>query len=103
MPAIVTCAVLRDDTPPVLLADDQDALDWEMALQLIARVPGSELSKDLRDQLCDALRDELRGVVAEPSLRSRLEVEGCSSFELYSAQYLEHAFLERSFTPLSGD
>lgn len=103
MPKIVACAVLRDDPPQVFLAEDQDALNWVLAIQLIARTPGREFSADLRDQLREALRTEQWGAAVELWMRNRSEVDVYPSFELYTARDVELAPLELEFTPLFGD
>lgn len=51
----VAVAVVRDDPPEVFVAEDQDTLNWVLALKLIARIPGTSLSPDVRDQLRSAL------------------------------------------------
>jgi hypothetical protein len=103
MPKIVACAVVRDDPPTVFIAEDQDALNWVLALKLIARTPGRELPGGLRDQLRAALREEQWGVAVELWMRNRPEVDVYSSFELYTERDVEMASLELPFTPLFED
>lgn len=43
MPRSVACAVVRDE-PPEVFVEDQDTLNWVLALKLIARTPGAELA-----------------------------------------------------------
>jgi hypothetical protein len=100
MPRVVACAVVRDDPPQVFLAEDESALNWVLALQLIARTPGSELPEGLRDELRDALRTEQWGTAVELWLRNRPEVDVYPSFELYGSEDLQLASLELEFTPL---
>jgi len=103
MPRFVACAVVRDDPPLVFLAEDQDTLNWVLALRLIARTPGRELSPDLRDQLRAALRDEQWGVAVELWMRNRPEVDVYPSFELYTSRDVEMGAMELGFTPLFAD
>lgn len=103
MPRFVACAVVRDDPPQVFLADDQDALNWVLALRLIARTPGRDIAPDLRDRLRAALRHEQWGEAVELWMRDRPEVDVYPSFELYSAADVAMAPLELEFTPLFED
>jgi hypothetical protein len=103
MPKIVACAVVRDDPPTVYLAEDQDALNWVLALKLIAQTPGRELSGELRESLRGALRDEQWGTAVELFMRDHPEVDVYSSFDLYTARDVEMAPLELPFTPLFED
>ena len=57
----VACAVVRDDPPRVFVAEDQETLNWVLALRLIARTPGHELPEDLREQLRAALQRRTMG------------------------------------------
>lgn len=103
MPKIVACAVVRDDPPQVFIAEDQDVLNWVLALELIARTPGRELPEELRGQLRAALRDERWGDAVELWMRDRSEVDVYPSFELYTARDVELASMELEFTPLFQD
>lgn len=100
MPKIVACAVVRDDPPEVFIAEDQETLNWVLALLLIARTPGQELPGGLRSQLRAALREERWGDAVQLWMRDRPEVDVYPSFELYTAQDVELASLELEFTPL---
>jgi hypothetical protein len=99
----VACAVVRDDPPQVFLAEDQEALNWVLALRLIARTPGRELPEELRDQLRAALREQRWGDAVELWMRGHPEVDVYSSFELYTGRDVELAALELEFTPLFRD
>jgi len=48
MPRLVACAVVRDEPPQVFLAEDQETLNWVLALRLIARTSGEGLDPDFR-------------------------------------------------------
>ncbi len=99
----MACAVVRDDPPKVFIAEDQEALNWVLALRLIARVPGSELPHELREQLRQALRDEQWGEAVELWMQNRPEVDVYPSFELYTERDVEMAAHELEFTPLFQD
>lgn len=103
MPKVVACAVVRDDPPQVFLAEDQDTLNWVLALHLIARTPGRLLPEQLRDQLRQALRDERWGEAVELWMHDGAEVDVYPSSDLYTAQDVELAALELDFTPLFED
>ena len=75
MPKLVSYAVVRDDPPQVFVAEDQDTLNWVLALHLIARTPGRVLPERLRDQLRQALRDEQWGEAVELWMHDRAEVD----------------------------
>jgi len=99
----VACAVVRDDPPQVFIAEDQETLNWVLALHLIARIPGHELAAGLRDRLRQALRDELWGDAVEMWMQNRPEVDVYPSFELYTERDVELAAQELEFTPLFKD
>jgi hypothetical protein len=100
MPRIVACAVLRDDPPQVFLAEDEDTLNWVLALRLIALTPSAELPKSLREKLRAALRNEYWGDAVELWMQNRPEVDVYPSFELFLANDVELASMELEFTPL---
>ena len=103
MPRFVACAVVRDTPPQVFLAEDQDALNWVLALRLIARTPSGELSEDVRDRLREALTEERWGDAVQLWMQNRPEVDVYPSFELYTEQDVELARQELEFTPLFQD
>jgi hypothetical protein len=103
MPRFVACAVVRDNPPQVFIAEDQDTLNWVLALQLISRTRGSELPEGLRDQLRAALRDELWGDAVGLWMRNRPEVDVYSTLEFYTADDVALAAQELEFTPLFED
>jgi hypothetical protein len=96
----VAVAVVHDSPPEVFIADDQDTLNWVLALKLIARTPASELQPVLRAQLRDALRSERWGDAVELWMARRAEVDVYPSFELYTARDVELAPQELEFSPL---
>jgi len=103
MPRFVACAVVRDDPPLVFIAEDQETLNWVLALRLIACVPGHELEAGFRDRLRAALRAEQWGEAVELWMQSRPEVDVYPSFDLYSERDVELASQELEFTPLFED
>ena len=103
MPQSVACAVVRDDPPQVFIAEDQESLNWVLALHLIAKVSGRDLPDELRDQLRQALRDEQWGDAVELWMRNRPEVDVYSSVALYSKGDVELAAAELEFSPLFQD
>lgn len=103
MPRSVAVAVVRDDPPEVFVAEDQDTLNWVLALKLIARTPGDEFSPHLRDLLREALRNEQWGEAVELWMTTRTEVDVYPSYELYTERDVEMAAQELQFTPLFRD
>jgi hypothetical protein len=103
MPRTVACAVIRDDPPEVLIAEDQETLNWVLALHVIARTPGSELPPDLRERLRNALRDEQWGEAVRLWIERHTEVDVYPSFDFYAARDVELASEELQFTPLFED
>jgi hypothetical protein len=100
MPRTVAVAVVHDDPPQVFVAEDQDSLNWVLALKLIARTPGHGLSDDLRDALRDAQRHEQWGDAVRLWMEDGAEVDVYPSFELYEPRDVELAAQELEFTPL---
>jgi len=103
VPRTVACAVIRDDPPEVLIAEDQETLNWVLALHVIARTPGSTLPPDLRDRLRTALRNEQWGEAVRLWLDRHTEVDVSESFGFYTARDVELASEELQFTPLFED
>ena len=103
MARFVACAVVRDDPPQVFIAENQETLNWVLALRLISRTPGPSLPAELREQLREALRNEQWGEAVELWMQDRPEVDVYSSFELYAESDVELAAQELEFTPLFED
>ena len=103
MPRSVAVAVVRDEPPEVFVAEDQDTLNWVLALKLIARTPGAGFVPDLRELLRDALRNEQWGEAVELWMTTRTEVDVYPSYELYTERDVEMAAQELEFTPLFRD
>ena len=100
MPEIVASAVVRGIPPEVFIAEDQETLNWVLALRLIARTPGHVLDEGLRDELRLALREERWADAVEMWMDVEEEVDIYSSFDLYTARDVELAAHELEFTPL---
>ena len=100
MPRPVACAVIRDHPPEVLIAEDQETLNWVLALHVIARTPGSELPVDLRERLRAALRDERWGEAVSLWIDRHTEVDVYPSFDFYTARDVELASEELQFDRL---
>jgi hypothetical protein len=103
VPHPVACAVVRDDPPQVFIAEDQETLNWVLALRLIARTPGHELPAGLCARLREALREERWGEAVELWMQDRPEVDVYPSFDFYTATDVELAAQELEFTPLFED
>jgi hypothetical protein len=103
MPRLIACAVLRDDPPVVIAADDLESLNWVLAIKVIATTPARQLPADLRDELRRALVEERWGdAVAAWIDRTGVAVDVYPSMELHGADDVELASLELQFQPLFG-
>ena len=103
MSRLIACAVVRDDPPVVIAADDLESLNWVLALKLIATTPAGRLPTDLRDELRRALVEERWGdAVGTWIERTGVAVDVYPSMELYGAGDVELASLELQFQPLFG-
>lgn len=103
MPRSVACAVVREDPPEVYVAEDQETLNWVLALNVVARTPAADLPGDLRRRLRDALLAERWGEAVQLWIESRTEVDVYPSFDLFMASDVEMGADELQFTPLFED
>ena len=87
------------DPPRVFIAEDQDTLNWVLALRLMARTPGRKLPERPRDRLRQALRDEQWGEAVELWMQGIPEVD-VYPLTLYTAHDVELVALELDFTPV---
>jgi hypothetical protein len=95
---------VHDDPPTVLVADDIDTLQWVIALNLIARTPGSELADPLRTELRQAVREERWGEAVQLWMRVYPGViDVYPSYDLYVASDVALGPLEVQFSPLFQD
>jgi hypothetical protein len=60
-PAGVAYAVIRDEVPTVVLAEDIDVLHRVLAMELVAKARGADLDDDTRTHLRQLLLDEQWG------------------------------------------
>jgi len=104
MPRAVACAIVHDDPPTVLIADDIETLNWVIALELIARTRGSELPRPLLADLRRAVREEQWGEAVELWLQVNPDgIDVYPSHEFYTTNDVALGPLELQFTPLFED
>ena len=95
--------MIREDPPEVYVAEDQETLNWVLALYVVAQTPARELPEALRDRIRNALREEQWGEAVQLWIEHRTEVDVYPSFELYTARDVELGADELQFTPLFED
>jgi hypothetical protein len=103
---IVACAIVHDDPPTALLADDIDTLQWVLAIKLVAQSRSDTFKGSTREQLRAALLDERwADAVLEWISATGVAVDVFPSFDVYSADRLppDVAAVELQFTPLFRD
>ena len=101
---LVACAVIREEPPEVYVAEDMDTLNWVLALKVVARTRGSQLSPDVRDNLRSALLEERWGDAVEQWIDHRhVAVDVYPSMELYGHPDVAMAPIEMQFLPLFED
>ncbi len=66
----VAYAVVHDDPPQVLAAEDVEVLQWVIALEVVARTPASTLQPKTVQSLREALLDERWGDAVELWMRT---------------------------------
>lgn len=103
MPRMVAVAVVHEEPPQVFVADDQETLNWVLALKLIAQTDPAQLPTDLRDALREAVRDERWGDAVQLWMGSRGVVDVYPSFDLYGSTDVELGAQELQFSPLFRD
>jgi len=102
--AVVACAMVRDDPPRVFVAEDLPTLNWVLACQLVAKMPGRDLPAGEREVLRGALREERWGdAVFAFIARTGLAVDVYESTELHLAADAAVGPLELQLTPLFSD
>lgn len=100
----VAIAIVRGTDPEVFIAEDQETLNWVLALHLIASTPGNRLATELRDTLRSALLEERWGdAVFQWMQANDLEIDVYSSETLYEASDVEFGAAELQFRPLFVD
>jgi hypothetical protein len=101
VPRSVACAVIRDDPPQLFIADDLETLNWVLALNLIARTPGSSIESEIRERLRTALLEEQWGEAVELWMHIHPgEVDVYPSYEFYVDADVALGPEELQFTPL---
>jgi len=104
MPDIVAVAIVRENPPLVFIAEDQDTLNWVLALRLIAPTPGSHLAPEVRESLRASLLGERWGEAVLTWIEHNdVEVDVYSSESFFAATDVEFAAEELQFTPLFRD
>lgn len=104
MSDLIAIAIVRGDLPEVYMAEDQDTLNWVLALKMIAATPGNQLDEGIRETLRSALREERWGdAVSKWMIHNDLEIDVYSSETLYHAGDVEMGAHELQFTPLFRD
>ena len=106
MADLLAYAVVRDNPPTVLAAEDLDVLHWVLAIQLVARTPARSLPPGHAMTLREALVEERWGdAVAEWINVTGIAVDVYSDLRVWTAAELtaETAALELQFTPLFAD
>lgn len=100
----VAIAIVHEEPPRVFMAEDQDTLNWVLALHLVAAEPGERLAPDLRETLRSALLEErwADAVVAWIGHHD-LPVDIYSSETLFESADVELASAELQFSPLFRD
>ena len=100
----MACAVVRDDPPEILIAEDLETLNWVLALKLIARTPGIEVPVDLREPLRAAVGEERWGDAVELWMRIRPGgIDVYPSHDFHTPRDVALAAEELQFTPLFED
>lgn len=103
MARTVALAVIRDEPPEVFVAENQEVLNWVIALKLIARTSGRDLAPDFREKLRAAILDERWGDAVQLWIASRTPVDVYSSHQLFTQRDVELAAEELEFSPLFED
>lgn len=100
----VAIAIVRGPLPEVYIAEDQETLNWVLALKMIASTPGDQLGEGLRDSLREALLEERWGDAVVTWMHAQdLEIDVYSSETLYLTSDVEMGAHELQFTPLFQD
>ena len=100
MATTIACAVVRDDPPQVFVAEDQETLNWVLALKLVAATPSAEVDPGHCDRLREALREERWGDAVALWMADHPEVDVYPSVTLYESDDVALGPQELEFTPL---
>ncbi len=99
----IACAVVHDDPPLVFVAEDEETLNWVVAVQLIARSPWTELDAGVVADLRDALRAERWGDAVSLWMQTHPEIDVYPSHTLFEPRDVQLAAQELEFTPLFAE
>ena len=104
MPQLFAYAVVHQDPPEVLVADDLDVLHWRLAIEVVARTPARSLRGGAADTLREALLEERwADAVAEWIGITGVAVDVYTDLRVWTSAEAERAPLELQFTPLFAD
>jgi hypothetical protein len=104
MPHSVACAIVHDDLPLVFIADDIDALNWVLALRLVARTRAASLEATIAAELREALREDRWGDAVGLWMEVHPgTVDVYPSYDFYTLPDEALAASELQFTPLFED
>ena len=104
MAQLFAYAVVHDDPPEVLAAEDLDVLHWRLAIELVARTSARELPSDRVKILRDALVEERwADAVLEWMSITGVVVDVYTDLRVWTIAEVETAPLELQFTPLFTD
>lgn len=100
----VAYAVVREDPPEVYVAEDMDALNWVLALKVVARTPARQLPSGVRSGLRAALLEERWGDAVHQWIdHTQVAVDVYPSMELYQRSDVALGSVEMQFLPLFED
>jgi hypothetical protein len=100
VPSIVSIAVLHGDPPQVIVAEDLTALQWRIALELVAQTPASSLGGEA-ELIQEELLGEQWGAAVERWVQcTDAWLDVYESWPLHLAEEVELAPAELQFTPL---
>lgn len=104
MAGVVACAVVRDDPPQVFVADDEDTLQWVLALHLVAATDPRSLPLETVESIRTALLDEQWGeAVSLWMSATETVVDVYPSYDLHDRRDIALAEAELQFRPLFRD
>lgn len=104
MPKSFACAIVHGDPPQVFAADDMDALNWVLALRMVATTPADSVPEGTRETLREALLEERwADAVMTWMSHQHVVVDVYPSMDLFTAKDVALAAFELQFTPLFRD
>ena len=95
---------MREDPTQFFVAEDIETLNWVLALKLIARMPGREVSEAVLEPLRAALLGEQWGEAVSLWMLVRAgEVDVYPSYDFHTGEDVALAAQELQFSPLFQD